>query len=204
MPFRPRGTFFYIPPWSGTSVRSSFLSRWSVAIYVRAIKILTINSAEGQWQIGFHHTIRVSKKEPKGNSVIRWKVRCFGEHASEFSDSGLLSFLFRLRDYRQGDRDGGTRHTILYPSTSLRGGEKRSSSVCLREGIRTTWRRVRRFPFVETSRSPNATYLATETNIGGQLEFTVFEMYIYMCDVYFGDFKQTALISEGQCKHIMW
>lgn len=73
-------------------VRSSFLSRWSMAIhvYVRAIRILAINSRKGQ-RIGFPpRAVKISETEPKGNSGIRWKVRCFGEHAFEFSGSGPL------------------------------------------------------------------------------------------------------------------
>lgn len=75
----------------GVPARSSFLSRWSMAIhiYVRAIRILAINSTKGQ-RIVFPRTVKIFEKEPKGNSGIRWKVQCFGEHASEFSGSSPL------------------------------------------------------------------------------------------------------------------
>jgi len=54
-------------------IRSSFFSRWSVTIYiyVRAIRIPAINSAEGQ-RIGFLRAVKISLslslREPKGNS----------------------------------------------------------------------------------------------------------------------------------------
>ncbi|TGZ48001.1 hypothetical protein DBV15_05756 [Temnothorax longispinosus] len=60
-----RGTILSAGDSSGVaSTRSSFLSRWSVTIhiYVRAIRIPAINSAEGQ-RIGFLRAVKISERK---------------------------------------------------------------------------------------------------------------------------------------------
>lgn len=177
-PFYPREET--LPSRGVTSIRSSFLSRWSVTshIYVRAIRIPAINSAEGQ-RIGFLRAVKVSERETKRENrrktlKIRWKVRYFGERAPEFSGSGLppppSPLVFRTPPVFV-TRRGQTENSI--PFHESQEGREKVRLVSLRKGIRTMMTDTTVSIWGNFLRSPNATYVAAETNIGGRVKCSV-------------------------------
>lgn len=86
-----RGRLFH--PAGVASIRSSFLSRWSVTIhiYVHAIRIPVLSIPRRVSESVSFAPLRSPEENRRETLEIRWKVRYFGECAAEFSGSGSSS-----------------------------------------------------------------------------------------------------------------